>query len=185
MCDLEQQNMLFTRDNKTIIKKATDVLQPADTEIPRIDDTDDVKKSGALGIQHLTGTAVVVSLLAFALIGYVSLAVADVAFADDTISFSTMTGILQTIVSVLLLPLGILIAASRIVYLAIFPGIMNIDPLEMMEGPDFSAADVKGRIKGSFWGFAKGLAWVCGIWVIIQLCLTVVNMLASALDANF
>ena len=109
-------------------------------------------------------------------------AVPDNAFAAGSgdVGFGAMVTMLQTLVTVLLLPLGILIAAWKIVYLAVFVGIMNIDPF------DLGTSDpVTVQIKNQFWGFAKGLAWVAGIWVVLQLALTVANMLASALDANF
>ena len=121
----------------------------------------------------------------------VMLAFADPAFAagsntnsnaSDAVGFSAMTQMLQTMVTVLLLPIGILIAGGRIIYYALFVGIMGIDPFGWAEGKNDNVGEL---IKSSFWGFAKGLAWVAGVWVILQLCLTVVNMLAAALDANF
>ena len=63
---------------------------------------------------------------------------------------------------------------------------MGIDPLGMIdETNNFSAGKVAQEIRECFWGVAKGLAWTAGVWVIFKVALSVANMLAATLDANF
>ena len=102
----------------------------------------------------------------------------SIAFADSF--FTQIIDVLQFLTTYVLLPVGILIAGSRIIYVAIFCGIMGVDPLNL--DPE-AVKDPWGRIRAGFKYFAIGLAWVGGIWVVMQIIITVVSLLAGSLSA--
>lgn len=133
--------------------------------------------------------ALLVLAVVFVLIGDSGVAYADNDNSSDAstdLGITSMISILETIVSTLVLPIGLLLSVWRIIYLATFCGLMGIDFLGMIDDQGrFSAADVAREIKDSFWGTAKGLAWTAGVWVIFKVALSVANMLAATLDANF
>lgn len=136
-------------------------------------------------------TAVIVAIM---VLGVVSLCVCpDIAFAAETgkksVSFSYIIGQLQTVVSVLLLPLSVMICAWRIIYIAVFAGIMGIDPLNMVSDTDrdgqVSGSEVVQAIKAHLSGFFHGLMWIGGLFIIFQLALTLAALLARTLAENF
>ena len=115
----------------------------------------------------------------------------DLAFADDPpkgVNLTSMIASLKNIVTIVLLPIGILVAGWRIIYLGVFCAMAGIDPLDIMDGGrnsdgSVSAGEAVAAIKQHLGGFAKGLAWVGGIWLVFQLALTVAQMLATGVAA--
>lgn len=102
---------------------------------------------------------------------------------DTSITFSSIVSSLQTLVNTIALPFAIVIAGWKIVYLAIFPGMMGADPLNMMpEGYSLQWPHVWTRIKLQLSGFARGMAWIGGIWILFNFVIAVVAMMANALD---
>ena len=98
-------------------------------------------------------------------------------------SISNIMGTLSFLVSFIFLPLGILIAGSKIIYIAIFCGVFGTDPLGWADPHAIEApwSAVKDNLKG----FLYGLFWVAGIWVVFQVILNVVALLANSLDVLF
>ena len=120
----------------------------------------------------------------------------ELAFADNKgfIGGGISAGIemLKTLTTVLFLPLGVIIASSKIIYIAIVGGLLGMDPLNIIKtgdsgltGTDISHADIQTALKQHMWGFAKGLAWVAGLFVIFRLALNFAAMLADQAEANF
>lgn len=113
--------------------------------------------------------------------------VPDLALAQSQqkdVGFSSIIESLRTLVTVVLLPVGILIAGWRIAYLAVFCAMGGIDPLGLLNGGDggeVKTSDAVAEIKSHLAGFVKGLAWVGGIWIIFQFALFIAQTLASSL----
>lgn len=53
------------------------------------------------------------------------------------------TGVIDFIITRIFLPLGIVLSTWRIAYLAIFPMIMNLDPLDLLNSPRYKGASGK------------------------------------------
>ena len=119
----------------------------------------------------------------------------DMAFAagntagNGTVTFSSLLEQLRTIVTTLLLPLAVLICAWRIIYIAVFAGIMGIDPLNMVSDTDrdgqVSGSEVMQAIKAHLSGFFHGLMWIGGLFIIFQIAITLAALLARTLADNF
>ena len=112
--------------------------------------------------------------------------VPDLALAQnsDQVGFASIIDSLRTLVTVVLLPVGILIAGWRIAYLAVFCAMGGIDPLGLLNGGDggeIKTSDAVAEIKSHLTGFIKGLAWVGGIWIIFQFALGIAQLFASTL----
>lgn len=108
----------------------------------------------------------------------------------DNFQFATLVTGIQNVVNTVLIPLAILWAGWQIIYLAIFCGLIGADPLDMIPeghrghgGDDMSWPRVWQEIKLRLSGFARGLAWVAGIWVIFNAVLMIVSFLATQIDA--
>lgn len=132
-------------------------------------------------------------LLAVAAIALTAAIMPTMAMADDAVGFGTMIESLTNIVNKLLLPIGVLIAAWKIIYIVLVVGLLGIDPLEMMEAGedntknigDLSSYNIMRMVQSQLKGFAYGLLWVGGVWILFQIIVSVVAMFANAVSANF
>lgn len=108
---------------------------------------------------------------------------------EGGVDFSSIIDSLNFLVTAVFLPLGILVSAWRIIYLVVFCGIGGIDPFDIMdldknEKSDVTASQVWTQVKVQFVSFAKGLAWVVGIWIIFQFALGVASIFVSTLESS-
>lgn len=118
--------------------------------------------------------------------------VPTMAIAED-IGFGSMIESLSNIVNKLLLPIGILIAAWKIIYIVLVVGLLGVDPLEMMEAgddstkniSDLSSYNIMRMVRSQLKGFGYGLLWVGGVWILFQIIISVVAMFANAVSDNF
>lgn len=132
-------------------------------------------------------------LLAIAAIALTATIMPTMAMADDAVGFGAMIESLTNIVNKLLLPIGVLIAAWKIIYIVLVVGLLGIDPLEMMEAGedntknigDLSSYNIMRMVQSQLKGFAYGLLWVGGVWILFQIIVSVVAMFANAVSANF
>lgn len=133
------------------------------------------------------------TLLAVAAIALTAAVMPTMAMADDAVGFGMMIESLTNIVNKLLLPIGVLIAAWKIIYIVLVVGLLGIDPLEMMEAGedntknigDLSSYNIMRMVQSQLKGFAYGLLWVGGVWILFQIIVSVVAMFANAVSANF
>lgn len=133
------------------------------------------------------------TLLAVAAIALTAAIMPTMAMADDAVGFGMMIESLTNIVNKLLLPIGVLIAAWKIIYIVLVVGLLGIDPLEMMEAGedntknigDLSSYNIMRMVQSQLKGFAYGLLWVGGVWILFQIIVSVVAMFANAVSANF
>lgn len=134
-----------------------------------------------------------VMLLSIAAIALTAAIMPTMAMADDAVGFGAMIESLTNIVNKLLLPIGVLIAAWKIIYIVLVVGLLGIDPLEMMEAGedntknigDLSSYNIMRMVQSQLKGFAYGLLWVGGVWILFQIIVSVVAMFANAVSANF
>lgn len=132
-------------------------------------------------------------LLAVAAIALTAAIMPTMAMADDAVGFGMMIESLTNIVNKLLLPIGVLIAAWKIIYIVLVVGLLGIDPLDMMEAGedntknigDLSSYNIMRMVQSQLKGFAYGLLWVGGVWILFQIIVSVVAMFANAVSANF
>lgn len=133
------------------------------------------------------------TLLAVAAIALTVVIMPTMAMADDAVGFGMMIESLTNIVNKLLLPIGVLIAAWKIIYIVLVVGLLGIDPLEMMEAGDdntknigdLSSYNIMRMVQSQLKGFAYGLLWVGGVWILFQIIVSVVAMFANAVSTNF
>lgn len=132
-------------------------------------------------------------LLAVAAIALTAAMMPTMAMADDAVGFGMMIESLTNIVNKLLLPIGVLIAAWKIIYIVLVVGLLGIDPLDMMEAGedntknigDLSSYNIMRMVQSQLKGFAYGLLWVGGVWILFQIIVSVVAMFTNAVSANF
>ena len=132
-------------------------------------------------------------LLAVAAIALTAAVMPTMAMADDAVGFGMMIESLTNIVNKLLLPIGVLVAAWKIIYIVLVVGLLGIDPLEMMEAGDdntknigdLSSYNIMRMVQSQLKGFAYGLLWVGGVWILFQIIVSVVAMFANAVSDNF
>lgn len=133
------------------------------------------------------------TLLAITAIAVTAAIMPTIAMADDAVGFGAMIESLTNIVNKLLLPIGVLVAAWKIIYIVLVVGLLGIDPLEMIEAGDdntknigdFSSYNIMRMVQSQLKGFAYGLLWVGGIWILFQIIVSVVAMFANAVSTNF
>lgn len=133
------------------------------------------------------------TLLAVAAIALTAAVMPTMAMADDAVGFGAMIESLTNIVNKLLLPIGVLVAAWKIIYIVLVVGLLGIDPLEMMESGedntknigDLSSYNIMRMVQSQLKGFAYGLLWVGGVWILFQIIVSVVAMFANAVSDNF
>lgn len=132
------------------------------------------------------------ALLATAAITLAAVFVPTMAMAEP-VGFGMMIEALRDIVNNLLLPIGVLVAAWKIIYIALVVGLLGVDPLEMMEAGDdntknigdLSSYNIMRMVRSQLKGFAYGLLWVGGVWILFQIIISVVAMFANAVSDNF
>lgn len=132
-------------------------------------------------------------LLAIAAIALTAAIMPTMAMADDAVGFGAMIESLTNIVNKLLLPIGVLVAAWKIIYIVLVVGLLGIDPLEMMESGedntknigDLSSYNIMRMVQSQLKGFAYGLLWIGGVWILFQIIVSVVAMFANAVSDNF
>ena len=133
------------------------------------------------------------TLLAVAAIALTAAIMPTMAMADDAVGFGMMITSLTNIVNKLLLPIGVLVAAWKIIYIVLVVGLLGIDPLEMMEAGedntknigDLSSYNIMRMVQSQLKGFAYGLLWVGGVWILFQIIVSAVAMFANAVSDNF
>lgn len=133
------------------------------------------------------------TLLTVAAIALTAAIMPTMAMADDAVGFGMMIESLTNIVNKLLLPIGVLVAAWKIIYIVLVVGLLGIDPLEMMEAGedntknigDLSSYNIMRMVQSQLKGFAYGLLWVGGVWILFQIIVSVVAMFANAVSDNF
>lgn len=133
------------------------------------------------------------TLFAVATIALTAAIMPTMAMADDAVGFGMMIESLTNIVNKLLLPIGVLVAAWKIIYIVLVVGLLGIDPLEMMEAGDdntknigdLSSYNIMRMVQSQLKGFAYGLLWVGGVWILFQIIVSVVAMFANAVSDNF
>lgn len=133
------------------------------------------------------------TLLTVAAIALTVAIMPTMAMADDAVGFGAMIESLTNIVNKLLLPIGVLVAAWKIIYIVLVVGLLGIDPLEMMESGedntknigDLSSYNIMRMVQSQLKGFAYGLLWVGGVWILFQIIVSVVAMFANAVSDNF
>ena len=133
------------------------------------------------------------TLLAVAAIALTAAVMPTMAMADDAVGFGAMIESLTNIVNKLLLPIGVLVAAWKIIYIVLVVGLLGIDPLEMMESGedntknigDLSSYNIMRMVQSQLKGFAYGLLWVGSVWILFQIIVSVVAMFANAVSDNF
>lgn len=133
------------------------------------------------------------TLLAVAAIALTAAVMPTMAMADDAVGFGAMIESLTNIVNKLLLPIGVLVAAWKIIYIVLVVGLLGIDPLEMIESGDdntknigdLSSYNIMRMVQSQLKGFAYGLLWVGGVWILFQIIVSVVAMFANAVSTNF
>lgn len=132
------------------------------------------------------------ALLATAAIALAAVFVPTMAMAES-VGFGMIIEALKEIVDNLLLPIGVLVAAWKIIYIALVVGLLGVDPLEMMEAGDdntknigdLSSYNIMRMVRSQLKGFAYGLLWVGGVWILFQIIISVVAMFANAVSDNF
>lgn len=117
--------------------------------------------------------------------------VPDSAFAASGALPAFQNGVkaLQAITTALLLPIAVVIVAWKMVYIAVFGGILGMDPMNMITDTDkdgqIGLADVKVSLIAHAGGFVKGLAWVGGVFVVFQVVLGLAATFAGVFADNF
>lgn len=97
--------------------------------------------------------------------------------------FSTMLNNLTQLVNTVFLPIAIFLAGAKIIYLAIFPGIMGSDPFNQVpDGYSLQWDAIWTLIKQRLTGFFRGLMWIGGIWILFNLIVSIVGLLAGNLE---
>jgi hypothetical protein len=109
----------------------------------------------------------------------------SMAFAadDNAPTFSAMLSSVTDLVNHVFLPIAIVAAGWKIIYLVIFPGLLGIDPFNQVpDGYSLQWDAVWTLVKYHFTGFFKGLLWVGGICVMFNFVVSIVSVMAANLD---
>lgn len=119
-------------------------------------------------------------------VAFVMMAMPMPAFAassggGDAPMFSSMISTVTGLVN-MFLPIAILIAGWKIIYLLIFPGLLGSDPFNQVpDGYSLQWDAIWTLIKYRLTGFFKGLLWIGGIWLLFNGIVGFVSVLASNL----
>lgn len=113
----------------------------------------------------------------------------DVALADNGSAFSaenamTLPQRIQNFIRYLFLPIGIAWASWQIIYIALVCGVIGIDPLNLLGG-NLDQDRIWLEVRNRFRNFAKGLAWVAGVWMMFEAVLFLVSNLVGVIEQNF
>lgn len=122
-----------------------------------------------------------VTTMAFAALPQVAMAAGSGDGA--TPMFATMLDNVTLLVNTVFLPIAIIIAGWKIIYLAIFPGLMSTDPFNQVpDGYSLQWDAIWTLIKYKLTGFFKGVLWIGGIWMLFNLIISIVSVLARNID---
>ena len=127
-------------------------------------------------------------LVAVFLFAFGALFLGGFAYADDLSDFS-LTNVLdyvQRLVTFVFLPIAIVLCAGKIIYAAVAGYIMGNDILNVSQkwyGEDV-VSNASECVKKSLKGFAYGLAWVAGVWVLMTLIIQITSMLVGTIAAS-
>lgn len=126
---------------------------------------------------------IITSIVTMALIAFPQVAMATGTNTGSTPPFSTMLNSITTLANTVFLPIAIVIAGWKIIYLAIFPGLMSTDPFNQVpDGYSLQWDAIWTLIKYRLTGFFKGVLWIGGIWILFNLIISIVSVLAKNLD---
>ena len=129
-------------------------------------------------------------LVAVFLFAFGALFLGGFAYADDLSDFS-LTNVLdyiQRLVTFVFLPIAIVLCAGKIIYAAVAGYIMGNDVLGVWNkwygDGEYSPDKAPLAVKKSLKGFAYGLAWVAGVWVLMTLIIQITSMLVGTIAAS-
>ena len=146
-------------------------------------DTARRRRDNAARTGRLAATAL--TLMALAAVT-ASLAAPTVAYAassgGNAPMFSAMLDTGTNLVNRVFLPIAIVIAGWKIIYLLIFPGLLGSDPFNQVpDGYSLQWDAIWTLVKYHLTGFFKGLLWIGGIWLLFNVVIGIVSILASNL----
>lgn len=96
--------------------------------------------------------------------------------------FSSMLSTVTDLVNRVFLPIAIVVAGWKIIYLLIFPGLLGSDPFNQVpDGYSLQWDAIWTLVKYRLTGFFKGLLWIGGIWLLFNVVIGIVSILASNL----
>lgn len=145
----------------------------------RLTNSNKKNKRGTLSRQPI----ITASIVTMALTVFPQVAMAADTSTGSTPMFSTMLDSITTLVNTVFLPIAIVIAGWKIIYLAIFPGLMSADPFNQVpDGYSLQWDAIWTLIKYRLTGFFKGVLWIGGIWILFNLIISIVSVLAKNLD---
>lgn len=100
----------------------------------------------------------------------------------DAPMFSSMLSTVTDLVNKVFLPIAIVAAGWKIIYLLIFPGLLGSDPFNQVpDGYSLQWDAIWTLVKYRLTGFFKGLLWIGGIWLLFNVIVGIVSILASNL----
>lgn len=134
------------------------------------------------GIMHSERKATMIAMaVAFVMMAMPAPAFAASSGGGDAPMFSSMISTVTGLVN-MFLPIAILIAGWKIIYLLIFPGLLGSDPFNQVpDGYSLQWDAIWTLIKYRLTGFFKGLLWIGGIWLLFNGIVGFVSVLASNL----
>lgn len=134
-------------------------------------------------------TVALAVLLATALAMFPEQAFAAPTNEIKSVGFASIVAVLQDLLTTKLLPIAIVIAGWKILYLALFCGIAGYDPLNQLVDRDadgtVDTADVFPMIKDAFANFARACIWIGGVWILFSILLGFASMFAGQIAQVF
>lgn len=126
------------------------------------------------------------TLIAICVIAMPTTALAASSGGGDAPMFSSMLSTVTDLVNYVFLPIAIVAAGWKIIYLLIFPGLLGTDPFNQVpDGYSLQWDAIWTLVKYHLTGFFKGLLWIGGIWLLFNLIVGIVSVLASNLAIVF
>lgn len=102
--------------------------------------------------------------------------------SGDAPLFSAMLSTVTDLVNKVFLPIAIVAAGWKIIYILIFPGLLGSDPFNQVpDGYSLQWDAIWTLVKYRLTGFFKGLLWIGGIWLLFNLIIGIVSILATNL----
>ena len=134
----------------------------------------------------LTSSLLVFGLFFSALVAPAQ-ALADTAGSAFGGNFAGIITSIEWLVRMVLLPVGIILASGKLIYIAIVGGMFGVDPLHLIVDGDkeINSHDVTMALRDQLWGFAKGLAWVAGLFIIFEVALNIAAFFADQVEKLF
>lgn len=103
-----------------------------------------------------------------------------------TPTFSAMLDTIRNLVNTVALPIAIVMAGWKIIYLAIFPGLLGSDPFNQVpDGYSLQWDAIITLIKYHLTGFFKGILYIACFWAGFNIIIGIVSVLAQGLDGLF